>query len=381
MDDTGLQQTALENAGERTSPVDPDRRNFQVHEDVYRFALPYATGHVVELGSGAGYGSALLASTAERVTAFEFDPIAIEYSQKTFPIQNVSYHQADLNRPLHFEKADLIFSSNVFEHLLEVRNALQVVMDGLKSGGKFILAIPAIIEPQRLYAELLNDYHFANFSVAFWWDTLLGCFEEVGGFVQHLKHSQEYFQSAPDAKQDLSRFTRIDRCYFGAMHFFREEREYANLVFMCSRPRAKAAIADFASCPVSSLRAPIHDFGKGDLLSTPLSGVAAIGFQLNLPRPANLVGAKLHLHATKPAAGFVEVTINGHRQIVDLSNTPIDLAGYSMVYLVLPNIEAAQRVTVQVRACGLVGTDAVAVRLDSSGLHPWIRLYEAYSMQ
>ncbi|HSQ58923.1 MAG TPA: class I SAM-dependent methyltransferase [Acidobacteriota bacterium] len=111
----------------------------------YHLALPEAAGKVVvDAGTNEGAGAALLATRAARVEAFDIasDAIAAASSRYVRPNLRFQVHDATKPFPLPDASADIVFSSEVIEHLHDgaafVRNAARV----LKPGGVLFLKTP-----------------------------------------------------------------------------------------------------------------------------------------------------------------------------------------------------------------------------------------------
>ena len=118
----------------------------------------------------AGYGVPILArGGARRVLGVDIHPGNIRYARRRFQDAAVTYDIADVQAP-PFPSAtfDVITSSNVFEHLESVHDALDHVHRLLRDGGTFILAVPPITDESGLRDNLRNPYHHSNFFVHEW---------------------------------------------------------------------------------------------------------------------------------------------------------------------------------------------------------------------
>src|SRR5438067_11310347 len=73
----------IEWTGERCVPWTDDLQVIYEHYHRYAFAARFAAGkRVLDLASGEGYGSALLAATAERVVGLDIDPATVEHARR-----------------------------------------------------------------------------------------------------------------------------------------------------------------------------------------------------------------------------------------------------------------------------------------------------------
>ena len=111
----------------------------------YGFARRYVRGKIVaNIGrEQVGYGSRLLAETAESVTALTSSPEAIELASGAHPPPNVSYQRADLpDLPLSEDSFDAVVALGVLEDLEDPEQLLREARRILKEGG--VLFISAI---------------------------------------------------------------------------------------------------------------------------------------------------------------------------------------------------------------------------------------------
>ena len=82
--------------GERVVPgqVEPDLMN--EHLARYRFAEQFAPGKIVlDIASGAGYGSSILGQQAKRVFGIDIDQEAVQESRRTYRDANVFFSRSD----------------------------------------------------------------------------------------------------------------------------------------------------------------------------------------------------------------------------------------------------------------------------------------------
>src|SRR5690606_36985753 len=90
--------SSLPLTGERTVPgIAREQYWFARHEVVYRWLAPRCAGqHVVEAGSGEGYGARILQQAGARVVAVDYDEAAITHSAATYPLPHVRANLAAL---------------------------------------------------------------------------------------------------------------------------------------------------------------------------------------------------------------------------------------------------------------------------------------------
>ena len=112
----------LEWTGERCVPWVDDWQVLYEHLHRYYFAADLADGRrVLDLGSGEGYGSAILAERAKEVLGIEIDVLAVENASTNYPLDNLEFRQSsvlDLD-DLPDTSFDLVVCYEVIEHITE----------------------------------------------------------------------------------------------------------------------------------------------------------------------------------------------------------------------------------------------------------------------
>lgn len=172
----------ISDGGERMTHLYPNDCYF-AHLSIYDFALPWTTGKVVlDAGSGGGYGAAFLARHgAARVTAVEFDPMAVEFSQQHFELDNLQYRQGSIE-DLSFlgdQSVDCVFSSNVIEHIPRPTAFMHEAARVLKQDGVAVIAVPPIVSQAILADDLRNPHHINHWTPRQWYDLLARYFASV----------------------------------------------------------------------------------------------------------------------------------------------------------------------------------------------------------
>jgi 2-polyprenyl-3-methyl-5-hydroxy-6-metoxy-1,4-benzoquinol methylase len=146
-------------------------RGYAIHAQRYEFAAGFASGQrVLDVGCGAGYGSALLARRgAAHVTAIDLSETALAEARRVFPRPNLRFvpgnaeqldRIADLGRDF-----GLIVNFENIEHLPNPRALLQRVPELLGAGGVFLCSSPnGAISQRGPNGRLLNEYHVHEFT-------------------------------------------------------------------------------------------------------------------------------------------------------------------------------------------------------------------------
>ena len=135
--------TELEFTGERFTP-ECEREIWYEHYHRYAFAKGLVQDKLVlDVASGEGYGSFLLADTAKAVTGVDIDNISIEHAKGKYNKENLSYRQASaLDLPFEDNHFDVIVSFETLEHLAEHQEMLAEFNRVLKTNGILIISTP-----------------------------------------------------------------------------------------------------------------------------------------------------------------------------------------------------------------------------------------------
>jgi len=134
----------IEFTGERVIPgqVDPDL--WAEHVSRYAFAVRWASGaRVLDLGCGAGYGTAELAGRARSAIGIDLAPAAVSHSKSAYPLPNISFVPASVTAvPFRAGSFDLITAFEVIEHLDDWRALLSEGRRLLRPNGIFLVSTP-----------------------------------------------------------------------------------------------------------------------------------------------------------------------------------------------------------------------------------------------
>lgn len=158
------------------------------HEGVYEWAAE----HLVEEGStfldfgcGTGYGSALVTRAGATFDGVDGSSAAIDYAEATFARSGVRFFVADLLAPLpppiRAASYDVVFSSEVLEHVVDPFALVRSMAGFVRAGGSCFVGTP-----NRLWSKanmpgggLLATSHVMEFTPDALLGLLGGVFEET----------------------------------------------------------------------------------------------------------------------------------------------------------------------------------------------------------
>ena len=202
----------LEWTGERCVPWVDDLQVLYEHLHRYFFAADLAEGkRVLDLGSGEGYGSAILAERAKDVLGIELDPQAVEHAATNYPFDNLEFRQASVLEldDLPDGSFDLVVCYEVLEHITEHDDLFALVRRVLCPDGVFVISSP----DREIYSEAAdyhNPYHAKELSLREF-DELLGRFfshHELWGQIVTIGSTLERIDRAQGAGSPDEIFVR-----------------------------------------------------------------------------------------------------------------------------------------------------------------------------
>lgn len=141
----------LEWTGERIIPklLKPTNGMLLEHIARYYFASPYATGRVLDIACGTGYGSHMVAKERKRevteIVAVDNDEQTLAYARREYHHQKVAYVQGDALDPQLPRKLgmfDTILSFETVEHVQDDQRFMNNLYELLKPGGTLVLSSP-----------------------------------------------------------------------------------------------------------------------------------------------------------------------------------------------------------------------------------------------
>jgi SAM-dependent methyltransferase len=137
----------LELTGERTLPdVPAENYWFRRHLAVYEWiAERVASGHVLDLACGEGYGSDVLARSAARVIGLDANPDAYEHARLRYRARNLRFDRGMVENYGDPGSFDAVVFLQTIEHVHEPVAVLGHVRSLLASGGVAYISTPNVL--------------------------------------------------------------------------------------------------------------------------------------------------------------------------------------------------------------------------------------------
>jgi SAM-dependent methyltransferase len=160
--------------------------SYYAHLSLYHLAAPLIRGKdVLEAGCGTGYGSAYLARCEPRsFHACDASQQAVDFCRVHYKDEGITFEVADLGDSLPFpsQRFDIIFSSNVMEHIGPIDVFLAECQRVLRPGGKLFAVVPPNHSPGALEVNIRNVFHITNLTPLGWFAKLARHFSVVRSF-------------------------------------------------------------------------------------------------------------------------------------------------------------------------------------------------------
>ncbi len=194
------------------------------HYHRYLFALSFVQGKsVLDIASGEGYGTALLARSAAHVVGVDVSAEAVAHARNRYPADNITFLQADAaGLPLPDADLDVVVSFETLEHLHAQEAMLDELRRVLRPEGLLIISTPnkAVYGSgeNRFHVRELDENEFLGLLTArFAHVRLLGQKAMYGSLLEgDSGRIRLYGPDAPEQPSDTSRFTE-QAMYFIAL--------------------------------------------------------------------------------------------------------------------------------------------------------------------
>jgi ubiquinone/menaquinone biosynthesis C-methylase UbiE len=149
------QESQLPWTGERYVPQLTGQIQLE-HVHRYLLAREYAKDKdVLDIASGEGFGSAILANTARTVIGVDISAEAVKHASVCYQIGNVEFRQGSCTEiPLDNNSIDLVVCFETIEHVDEHKATMAEIKRVLRSGGILIIS-----SPDKKEYSILPNYH------------------------------------------------------------------------------------------------------------------------------------------------------------------------------------------------------------------------------
>jgi SAM-dependent methyltransferase len=157
----------IEWTGERCVPWAPDVPVIYEHFHRYLWAAQIVRGRrVLDLGSGEGFGAAILADLATEVVGLDIDETAVEHSRLNYQRPGLTFERGSVTdlSVLEPDTFDAVVAFEVIEHVAEHEQVLAEIRRVLREDGVLIMSTP----DRQVYSELSgyrNPFHVRELSL------------------------------------------------------------------------------------------------------------------------------------------------------------------------------------------------------------------------
>lgn len=186
-----MMTTALPWTGERYVPgVCPEESTELQHLARYRWAQGFTKKrHVLDVGCGCGYGTAILADGAASAVGFDCDHDSIQYAQERYQAGGIGFAIGNAEEcvfPTH--RFDVAVCFELLEHLDDPDACLVAMWSMLRENGLLIASTPNLDKPEPdavFHKHAWRSLAFADLIEQ------AGCFRVIAIFGQHVDDAWE----------------------------------------------------------------------------------------------------------------------------------------------------------------------------------------------
>jgi 2-polyprenyl-3-methyl-5-hydroxy-6-metoxy-1,4-benzoquinol methylase len=226
-------KVALDDTGERMIPsYHKGTVMYAEHMSRYVAAKDIIKGKVVlDIASGSGYGTKILAEHAEFVYGVDVDEPAVEYAKNNFSAPNITYKVGDGEKiPLDNASVDVVITFETIEHVKDYKKFVKEIRRVLKPDG-----IAIVSTPNELEFTDGNHYHLHEFE-----------YDELRSLLaSDFKYIDPYFQAtwvsvAITNEENISKESTFEPLVFNYKPLEREKYLYFYLV--CSNKKIEEKV-------------------------------------------------------------------------------------------------------------------------------------------
>ena len=155
----------MENTGERFIPLQMSGQIAAEHLNRYQFVsriIPLEGKMVLDIASGTGYGSNILAEKSKFVYGVDISKEAVEYASSNYAESNISFIQGDCCAiPLPDHSVDVVVSFETIEHIVDHEKFFSEIERVIRPEGILVISSPN----KKVYSDtpdFQNPYHVSE---------------------------------------------------------------------------------------------------------------------------------------------------------------------------------------------------------------------------
>lgn len=180
-----------------------DNYVFQRHKLAYCHAAKMATGNVLEIGTGNGYGISHIIPYVDRFVTIDKNNKNININIENLINLRIIKMKVPSLAPFPDESFDAVISFQVIEHVKNDSEMIKEISRVLKPGGKLIISTP-----NKKMSLTRNPWHVREYTVNEFTILLKKCFPNIETFgVFGNQKVMEYYE---ENKKSVEKFTKFD---------------------------------------------------------------------------------------------------------------------------------------------------------------------------
>jgi ubiquinone/menaquinone biosynthesis C-methylase UbiE len=146
--------------GERMVPGESPSSTELQHWRRYRYFAHLATGRVLDVASGEGYGTAVLSRASRLALGIDLSDVAVRGATRKYGRQALHFVRGNaLRLPLRSASVDRVFSFETIEHVPDPEQFLSEVKRVLAPNGALIVSTPNLLILSPGSETTINEFH------------------------------------------------------------------------------------------------------------------------------------------------------------------------------------------------------------------------------
>jgi 2-polyprenyl-3-methyl-5-hydroxy-6-metoxy-1,4-benzoquinol methylase len=189
-----LSENSMEFNGERFIPGVSGNIALE-HLHRYLIARELAKGKIVlDIASGEGYGTAILAQVARRVIGVDISREAVEHARREYDRENIEFRLGSCSEiPMQSNSVDLIVSFETIEHHDQHEAMMKEFKRILKAGGVVIISSPEKHQ-YSIVPNYTNEFHVKELFRQEFESLMAANFKNVGIYGQKIAYGSAVFR-------------------------------------------------------------------------------------------------------------------------------------------------------------------------------------------